>query len=407
MLQPQSWLPEGGQNLFQAIKAMCAEAEAKGIKLWKLTIGQPSGPAAFSARQSAALVALSDREADHEYQDNGSPFNPEFARRFVLAHLPAHAQKAASQLAFLPIPGIKPMLGLVPLACGAYLPDWRLKVGAMTKPGYPTPADWCHYLNVEHYALNINPGNQFRFRPGWLGHQGDIEGGTRLLMANFPHNPTGQIATQEYWREVCNFCAKNGIRLFNDAAYAFLTFTPEACTLAEVASGFPDLSWAEAFSASKLILNGTGWRVGAIVGSPDFVGDIATIKGNTDSGLVPFAAAGVLAALENDRGDLEDRRALYKIRLEILYQILQDNGLRPAVKPQATFFSLWLKPRIGFGQGVLNSRDFNQMMIAQAGIAGVHFVPDYIRYAVAGAPLEEPSWQEALNAGFRLAQVLY
>ncbi len=95
------------------------------------------------------------------------------------------------------------------------------------------------------------------------------------------------------------------------------------------------------------------------------------------------------------------------MRLDILCQIFQGNGLRLAVEPQAGFFSLWLAPRVAFGRGVLDSQDFNRLMIANTGIAGVHFDPRYIRYAVAGAPLEEPEWQEALDDGLRQAQVKY
>ncbi len=405
MTQPlQSWLPEGGQNLFQAIKAMCVEAQARDVKLWQLTIGQPQGAPPQVARHTASLAVLSSEESYHGYQDNGCAPLPDFAKRFVLAHLPAKARERVSQQAFLPIPGIKPMLGLVPLACGP-----NVKVGTMTEPGYPTPANQCRYLGVSHYALKTHPGNKFRFKPDWtpVYGEGDVEHHTNLIMTNFPNNPTGQVATREYWQELCGFCAKNHIRLFNDAAYAFLTFTPGACTLAEVAVDFPELSWVEAYSASKSIGNGTGWRVGAAVGSDDFVGDLGTVKGNTDSGFAAPLAIGALGALVGARPDLEQRRDLYKMRLDILCQIFQGNGLRLAVEPQAGFFSLWLAPRVAFGRGVLDSQDFNRLMIANTGIAGVHFDPRYIRYAVAGAPLEEPEWQEALDDGLRQAQVKY
>ena len=76
------------------------------------------------------------------------------------------------------------------------------------------------------------------------------------------------------------------IRLFNDAAYCVLSHTPDSSTLTEVAPDFPDLSWAEGFTAAKLIGNGTGWHVGAMTGSPDFIGDIKEVKGKTDAGFV-------------------------------------------------------------------------------------------------------------------------
>lgn len=403
----KSWLPPGGQNVFQEIKNLCAQAEQKGQKLWKLTIGQPQGPASLVARKACAKLVLSGQENVHEYQDNGSPGVPDFAKTFVLRHLPEEKQEGlAATSKFLPIPGIKPILGLIPLACGRK----NLTVGTMTNPGYPTPADWCKYLDVCHYHLRTDQQNQFRFKPDWapVYGRGDIMHHTKLLMVNFPHNPSGQIATKEYWLELCDFCAKNDIRLFNDAAYAFLVHTPEATSLSEVAVEFPKLSWAEAFSASKLILNGTGWRIGALIGSPDFIGDIATVKGNTDSGFFAPAAAGVLTAILNDSVTLRARREVYEIRLEILIKILQSCGLRLAVQPRGTFFSLWLAPSHAFGlpDNIVDGAGFNRQMIANTGIVGVPF-GNYIRYAVAGAPLEKVEWQEALYEGFAAAQPSY
>ena len=61
-----------------------------------------------------------------------------------------------------------------------------------------------------------------------------------------------------------------------------------------MANDYPALSWSEAFTAAKLIGNGTGWHVGAMVGSPDFIADIKEIKGKTDTGFVPPMAVGAL-----------------------------------------------------------------------------------------------------------------
>ncbi|MCX6723836.1 MAG: hypothetical protein NT155_01515 [Candidatus Staskawiczbacteria bacterium] len=58
----ESKLPTGGTNLFQEIKAVSAQAQQNGVKLIKLSIGQPSGPALFSARRAAAQAVMSEEE---------------------------------------------------------------------------------------------------------------------------------------------------------------------------------------------------------------------------------------------------------------------------------------------------------------------------------------------------------
>jgi len=116
---PESWLLPGGTNLFQDIKKACTEAEISGQKLYRLSIGQPSGPALMSARVEASRCVLCKDECWHEYQDNGCLPIPDFAKRFVEAHLHHHRDLSVfgDQIAFLPIPGIKPMIPLVLLAC--------------------------------------------------------------------------------------------------------------------------------------------------------------------------------------------------------------------------------------------------------------------------------------------------
>jgi LL-diaminopimelate aminotransferase len=389
----KSYLPAGGVNLFQGIKAKSQEAEASGRKLYRLSIGQPAGPALLSARKAAAEAVMSDLESMHEYQDNSSPGVPDFARRFVQAHLDFSLN--GKDIAFLPIPGIKPMLGLVQLACGAARNSFT--VGATDQPGYPTPTDWSDYLRLEHYSLPLNPENGFRFTPA------DIRPGTSMLTVNYPHNPSGQIAVRDWWAEICEYCAGNDIRLFNDNAYYALAHSKECCALTEVAPEFPELSWAEGFSASKAISNGTGWRIGAMAGSPDFIGDIATIKGNTDSGFAAPMAAGVLNAMENDRASIRACRELYGRRIEMLIDILSRYGMQLAIRPGAGFFTLWKRPDQAFGEVIEDAQHFNYLMIERTGIVGVHFEP-YIRYSVT-SDVEEMSG--AIEEAFTAAKVAY
>ncbi len=400
----KSWLLPGGDNLFQVIKRVCQEAETSGQTLHRLSIGQPSGPALKSARDKCAEYTLSEDERWHEYQDNGCLMVPDFARRFAQAHVSTVLAGLNNCPDSMPIPGIKPMLGLLPLACGLARDGRLLEVGSMTKPGYPVPETWSRYLRVNHHSLKTNQGNAFR--PD-LENEEDIgyldSARLNLAMLNFPHNPSGQIATREYWRKTCAFCEEKGIRLFNDGAYLALAHDKECCALADVAPEFVGLSWMEAYSASKSIANGTGWRVGAVVGSPDFVGDLRTVKGNTDSGFFAPAAGGALYALENDQDGIAQVRQMYGGRIQKLISLLTNRGLKLAVKPGAGFFTLWQAPKCAFGRKMEDAEDFNMTMIKETGIVGVHFDPS-IRYAVCG-PTEE--WDEIIFRAFDKAKVSY
>jgi aspartate/methionine/tyrosine aminotransferase len=390
----QSRLGQGGENVLQTIRAKRAEAQARGIKLIYLSIGEPKGPALLSARQAAAAAVMSDAEAMHAYQYNASPGVPDFAPRFIQAHV--HHPFPPDAVDYLPIPGIKPMLGLVPLACGCA--EQRITVATTTSPGYPIPADWCGYHPlVTHYALPLHPANQFRFSPD------DIAPGTDLIMLNYPHNPSGQVATREWLEQLCACCSARNIRLFNDAAYAVLSYGPESVTLATLAPAYPELSWAEAFTAAKLIGNGTGWHIGAMVGSPDFIGDLKVVKGKTDTGFVAPMAAGVVATFEHDQAGITQYRDLYRARLSLLSELLTRQGMRLALEPAAGFFTLWMIPAHAFGTRVESAEHFNMMMIEKAGVVGVHF-PGYVRYAVCA---DIAAIATEIEEAFKKAQVSY
>jgi len=390
----RSRLGQDGENVFQIVRAKRTEAQAKGVKLIDLSIGEPRGPALLSARQAAAVAVMSEDEAMHAYQYNASPGVPRFTERFIQAHV--HRALTPDEVDYLPIPGIKPILGLVPLACGCA--EQRLTVATMTSPGYPTPMDWCGYHPlVQHYALPLNPANAFRFAPE------DIAPGTDLIMLNYPHNPSGQVATSDWLRQLCEVCSARNIRLFNDAAYYVLSYGPESATLSEIAPDYPELSWTEAFTAAKLIGNGTGWHIGAMVGSPDFIGDLKVVKGKTDTGFVAPMAAGVVATFEHDQAGIARYRDMYRSRLSLFSGLLTRHGMRLALEPAAGFYTLWLIPTRAFGRRVESAAHFNFMMIEATGVVGVHF-PGYMRYAVCA---DVAAVATEIEAAFEQAKVSY
>ena len=390
----QSRLPPGKANIFQKIRANRSAVLAAGTALLDLSIGEPKGPALLSAREAARDAVMSDEEVMHAYQYNLDQAVPGFSERFVRAHLKRDLPEG--DVAYLPIPGIKPILGLLPLAAGCA--SGPVCVATMTEPGYPIPADWCDYHpNADHYALSLDPDNEYLFSPN------NIRSGTDLIMINYPHNPSGQVAGETWLRELCAHCEANNIRLFNDAAYYCLTFTNDTISLSEVAIDYGELSWAEGFTAAKLIGNGTGWHVGAMAGSIDFIADLAEVKGKTDAGLVAPMAAGALHALETDQDGIDGYRQMYKQRIDLLIELLAGHGMRLALKPRAGFYTLWQAPDRAFGRVMQSSEDFNMAMIEETGVVGVHF-PGSIRYAVCA---DVAAMKGGLHEAFQAANVAY
>ncbi|MCK5667369.1 MAG: aminotransferase class I/II-fold pyridoxal phosphate-dependent enzyme, partial [Thiotrichaceae bacterium] len=321
-----------------------------------------------------------------------------FAKEFCQFHNETNFDKVEG-LGFLPVPGTKPILPLIPAACGAKVnQENKVSVATMTNPGYPVPKTWANYIDYDVTELRLSPKNNFQFTLADLNPKMD------LLMLNYPHNPSGQTVTIEWWRMICDYCEMHNIRIFNDAAYAKLAFGYHD-TLADIATEFPNLSWAESYSSSKLGCNFTGWRVGAIVGSEDFINDIATIKGNIDSGLFAPAAVGVLAAIRYEKEAIKQYCLTFQDRQAWLSEALLKRGMKLAINPQATFFNIWKLPRVAFGQTIISAEHFNLLMIQKGGLVGVHFDP-YIRYAVV-ADILQADFQSAVETAFDEAKVAY
>ena len=394
MQEPPRMLPKEGENIFQRNKALAIEAEERGIELVRLSIGQPEGWPLEIAMETAAEAIMTKKQSMHEYQDSGTPGVPGFCEDFIQVHLRTSLE--GKNVAYLPTTGSKPTLTMFSDACGGS--DRKLTIATMTNPGYPTPKDIAGGLRHHNIIeLPLTPENKFRF---WVA---DIPEGTDLVMINYPHNPSGQVATREQLEELCEYCQEKGIRLVNDAAYIALSNTPESSTLADVAVNYPGLSWVELFSSSKIIGNATGWRIGAAVGSPNFIADLGKIKGLSDSGFAAPLAAGVLYAVQNDREGIEANRLMYERRLDLLTGILIDNGLRLAIEPAAGFFTLWKSPRRAFGEKMIDAEDFNRRMVFGTGIIGVPFHP-YMRYAVC---VDVEAVADKIDAAFKKAAVSY
>ena len=222
----RSRLGQDGENVFQIVRAKRTEAQAKGVKLVDLSIGEPRGPALLSARQAAAAAVMSEDEAMHAYQYNASPGVPRFTERFIQAHV--HRAFTLTQWITYPFPVSNPysVWCLWPVAAPSIVSPSRRRPAQ----GTPRLTDWCGYHPlVEHYALPLNPANAFRFAPA------DIAPGTDLIMLNYPHNPSGQVATRDWLRQLCEVCSARNIRLFNDAAYYVLSYGPESATLSDIA----------------------------------------------------------------------------------------------------------------------------------------------------------------------------
>ena len=416
-------IPPAGINLFQLIYVLIRDYKKRtGLETLNLSLGNPDGIPPAPIRALKAKYAENPGYDFHTYAEDKNLNR--FAESMVALHGGIEVDKHPD-LRALPIAGIKTASALIPLACALHLPDKARRNSfrvASNLPAYDVIGTWSDaYLGAQRTVWPLASSDNMRLNVSRLKTALKKDGADRadLIFVIRPGNPAAVGASISDWKELINFCLEKKMRLVNDGAYAGLAALGTHIPLAEVARDYHELEWMELYSVSKSY-NDPGARLGALVGSKDFVEDFALVKGNTDSGPVPSVMAAYGEFLENRalaRVALDEIRGLYEKRLAYLIPTLRHAGLRPACATEAGFFTLWHVPKSAFGQTLpLENRHeaFNRAVIAETGIVGVHFsaigeaggIEPLIRYAVCADVLDK-KFQERLEAGLARLKPVY
>ncbi|MDD3303055.1 MAG: aminotransferase class I/II-fold pyridoxal phosphate-dependent enzyme [Candidatus Gracilibacteria bacterium] len=397
------YLPESGENLFQRIKRLVREYEAiNGVgSSINIAVGEPDTNPPELLRKLVAEEVLRDENRNHNYWDNGSPEG--LNKKLIELNIGINIDNY-SHIKTLVIPGEKPILGLLPVACGANRNDSPIENKGYMKnaPAYDVMATWCEYLGEESLIWPIYSFENFKLKISNLP-SGKLP---RMILTVKPGNPCPVGASKEEWEEIIDFCIKNKIRLVNDGAYTAVVHKNHV-SLTSIAINYPELEWAELFSISKTF-SACGWRIGTIVGTNDFIDEISKIKGNTDSGIFGPAGVGLNRYLDTNESKEDNKkiREMYKNRMDVLIPIFESAGLKLACPSDAGFFMLFLCPKTINGETIETSEEFNNKMINLIGLVGVPFVgseidgkkEQFIRYSACYDSLKEENVTRLKNA---------
>ncbi len=251
----------------------------------------------------------------------------------------------------------------------------------MTTPGYPVFGTHAKYYGGEVHNLPLLEAN--RFLPDLGSIPRDILDRAKVLVINYPNNPTGASATPEFFEEVVAFAKKEEIVVVHDAAYSSLVF--EGKPLSFLASrGAMDVG-IELHSVSKNF-NMTGWRCGFVAGNGLLVKAYGDVKDNSDSG--QFLAIQHAAAHAFEHPEITRQiAAKYSRRMDLLVPLLNGLGFR-ATKPKGSFFLYVKSPRSASKDGAKtefqSGEDFSQWLIREHLISTVPWddAGNYVRFSV-------------------------
>lgn len=204
----------------------------------------------------------------------------------------------------------------------------------------------------------------------------------KMLVLNFPGNPTSHCVELEFFEKVVAIAKEHGIWVVQDLAYAEIVFDGyKAPSIMEV-EGAKDVA-VEFYSLSKTY-NMPGWRVGFMVGNPILVAALQRMKSYLDYGMFTPIQVAAIAALEGDQSCVEDIRVMYEKRRDVLCDGLNSIGWQ-VTPPKATMF-LWAP--IPEQYRSMGSLEFSKKLLADAKVAvspGIGFGDygdDFVRFSL-------------------------
>ena len=250
-------------------------------------------------------------------------------------------------------------------------------VALIPDPGYPVYSVGTLFAGGKSHSLPLYEKN------GWLPELASIPEQvaikSKVMWINYPNNPTGAVASFEYFKDVVNFAKKNNIIVMHDACYtdvAYDNFRPISFLEIE---GAKDIG-IEFHSLSKTY-NMTGWRVGMVVGNQELINSLMIIKSNLDSGVPQAVQIMGIEAMRLPQSYLDERNAVYAARRDKIVNTLNSIGLE-VEKPKASLY-VWAKVPEGYSSGEFSERVLEDTdIVLMAGRGYGEYGEGYVRLSV-------------------------
>jgi LL-diaminopimelate aminotransferase len=235
----------------------------------------------------------------------------------------------------------------------------------MTVPGYPIAGTNTKYCGGTVHELPLTAEHQFY--PDFSVISPDVWKRTKLLVLNYPNSPTGQLATEDFFKRVIELAHQHQFVVVQDAAHVMFTFRE------------PPISFFFFFFAREVGVevhsfskgwNMIGWRIAWVCGNERIVRAFADVKDNSDSGQFLAVQKSAIAALDDPTIPQEANRKYHR-RLEKLVAVLRQFGFECEV-PGGTYFLYMKSPKgLACGTKFANAEEVSQYLIRERSICTV------------------------------------
>jgi alanine-synthesizing transaminase len=204
----------------------------------------------------------------------------------------------------------------------------------------------------------------------------------KMLILNFPANPSTQCVELDFFEQLVAICREHGIWIVHDLAYADIVFDNYVAPSVLQVPGAKTIA-VECFSLSKSY-NMPGWRVGFVCGNPKLIAALARMKSYLDYGVFTPIQVAAIAALEGPQDCVFEICETYRRRRDVLCDGLAAAGWE-VIKPKATMF-VWAP--IPPEYRAMGSLEFTKKLLGEAKVAvspGIGFGEygdDHVRFGL-------------------------
>ncbi|MCA0754360.1 pyridoxal phosphate-dependent aminotransferase [Paenibacillus sp. N4] len=255
-------------------------------------------------------------------------------------------------------------------------------------PGYP---DYWSGVALAGAEMSFMPlTEQNGFLPDFSAVSPEIAKRAKLMFMNYPNNPTGAVASGEFYAETVEFAKKHHIVIASDFAYGAIGFDSLKPVSFLQTPGAKEVG-VEFYTLSKTY-NMAGWRVGFALGNAEVIKLINLIQDHYYCSLFGGIQEAAALALTGPQQCVEELRAKYESRREALFAALEQIGWK-AARPGGSFFC-WLPVPEGH-----TSESFADLVLEEADVVvapGVGFGKHGEGYVRLGLLTNEARLQEAV-----------
>ena len=342
--------------------------EAKGKSVVHLEIGEPDfdTPAHIC---DAAVAALASG-ATHYGPSAGLP---ELRAAVAEDSTRRRGVRATPEMVVV-TPGGKPIMFFAILA----LVDEGDEV-LYPNPGFPIYESMIRYIGGTPVPVRLLEEKGFELDVDQLC--GRVSNKTRLIILNYPHNPTGGTIPESGLRAIAAAAAKFGVPVLSDEIYARILYAGQHTSIAAMPGMEPLAMILDGFSKTYAM---TGWRLGYGIMPAPMAQAIAKLQTNATSCSATFSQLAAVEALRGDQSSVDRMVAEFQRRRDVIV-----NGLRAipgfeCVRPKGAFYVFPNITGTGFSARALADRLLDEAGVAcLSGTAFGEFGEGHLRFSYA------------------------